>query len=89
MLFYTSWFELLNMSLIGCLLGQKVPLFAMSKKSTIFLIHPNFGILSHKLAQICINMLIHGAFLLHLVPGCSSILAKNKSSIYGMKGRQL
>ena len=43
------------MSLIDHLLGQKVPIFEMSKNSLFFL-PLNFGILSHKLAQICINM---------------------------------
>ena len=33
MVFYTPWFGFLNMSLSGCLLGQKVPIFEMSKNS--------------------------------------------------------
>ena len=36
MVFYTPWFGFLNMSPIGCLLGWKVPIFEMSKNSTIF-----------------------------------------------------
>ena len=55
MVFYTPWFGFLNKSLIGRLLGQKVPIFEMSKIH-LFFYPPNFGILNHKLAQICINM---------------------------------
>ena len=61
MVFYTPWFGFLNMSPIGHLLGQKVPIFEMSKNSTNFWSPPNFGILSHKFAQICVNMWIYGA----------------------------
>ena len=61
MVFYTPWFGFLNMSLIGHLPGWKVQIFEMSKNSPFF-DPPNFGILFHKLAQICINMWIYGAF---------------------------
>ena len=90
MVFYTPWFGFLNMSPIVHLLGQKVPIFEMSKNSTIFLIPQIlefWAINWHRYVLIC----EFTELFLCLVSELWSFeyFGKNKLSKYGMKGRQL